>query len=165
MAVAFEVRLPKHAIVRFPARCVACAVPSPARTFRVATHAIGWWTALFVFGDRVGVDVPACEPCARTLAWRRRGRILSSVVFVVAGVLAATSLVDYHGPFRKWVLAPVALAVCLPWILWSTFFPPVVELTAYSEHVDYEFRDRSYAEDFASVNDTTVTGRDPGGTG
>ena len=44
--------------------------------------------------------------------------------------------------------------VCLaPYILWEIFFPPAIDITAYSESIDYEFRDSDYAFDFAELND------------
>ena len=44
--------------------------------------------------------------------------------------------------------------VCLaPYILWETYFPPSIDITAYSESVDYEFRDSDYAYSFAALNE------------
>ena len=46
------------------------------------------------------------------------------------------------------------ILVCLaPYILWEMFFPPAIDITAYSESIDYEFRDPDYAFDFAELND------------
>ena len=40
----------------------------------------------------------------------------------------------------------------LPLVAWEIFFPPAFDITAYKESVDYEFRDRDYAHDFAELN-------------
>jgi len=40
-----------------------------------------------------------------------------------------------------------------PFFLWETLFPPAIELTAYSDTVDYEFRDESYAFAFGVLNE------------
>ena len=59
---------------------------------------------------------------------------------------------DVPKPFRKWLVVGAVIAVLVPWFLWETFFPPPIDLTAYSDTVDYEFRDRIYAEEFAALN-------------
>lgn len=40
----------------------------------------------------------------------------------------------------------------LPWVVWQTFMPAVVDLTAYDDTIDYEFRDRAYANEFLQLN-------------
>ena len=38
----------------------------------------------------------------------------------------------------------------------QVFSPPVVDITAHSDRVDYEFKDAGYAAEFASLNDATI---------
>ena len=54
--------------------------------------------------------------------------------------------------FQRWSLL-ISLLICLsPYFLWEVFFPPAIELTAYTDSVDYEFRDEAYAMKFAELN-------------
>ncbi|MEO1998678.1 MAG: hypothetical protein ABGZ17_25820 [Planctomycetaceae bacterium] len=53
---------------------------------------------------------------------------------------------------RKWVAMALILVCAAPWFFWEVFFPPSIDITAYSESVDYEFRDSDYAHDFADLN-------------
>ncbi|MBL8794316.1 MAG: hypothetical protein JNM56_10460 [Planctomycetia bacterium] len=39
-----------------------------------------------------------------------------------------------------------------PWFLWQLFFPPPLDLTVYTDTVDYEFKDEEYAAEFAALN-------------
>jgi hypothetical protein len=48
----------------------------------------------------------------------------------------------------------IALICLVPWLAWETVFPPPIDLTAFSETVDYEFRDPEYAEEFMELNHT-----------
>ena len=41
----------------------------------------------------------------------------------------------------------------LPWFVWETIFPPPLDLTAYSDSVNYEFRDAGYVDDVARINE------------
>lgn len=55
-------------------------------------------------------------------------------------------------PLRKWVAMALMLVCLCPYFLWEVFFPPSIDITAYSESVDYEFRDADYAYEFAELN-------------
>ena len=66
--------------------------------------------------------------------------------------LAAWLLAGFSGPWKRWALVGIALVCVLPWILWESAFPPAFDMTAYTNTVDYEFRDAAYADEFASLN-------------
>ena len=154
--LATGVKLSKSKLARWPARCIRCGTP-PTTKLRVYTHAIGWWTALFAFGSRFTVEVPSCEPCKRKVLWQRRIRFVVMMVFLVVGVIVAGRVLDSTRGLRIWLAALIALGVALPWILWEVLVPRVVELTAYSNDVKYEFADREYAEEFAALNDAEIS--------
>jgi hypothetical protein len=157
MPLATDVNLPKDHIPIFPDRCVCCGRERPGGVFRIGTQAIGWWTLLSHFGPRFTAEVPACGACRVRMRRQRWLRFLISAAFVVAGVSIAMSLLKwYHGPFKKWLAMGITLIFLTPLILWETLFPPPVDLTAYAETVDYEFRDAEYAADFAELNQVEV---------
>jgi hypothetical protein len=66
--------------------------------------------------------------------------------------LAFYFLKSYHGPFKKWIALAVTLGLMLPWFIFQASFPLPLDLTAYSDAVDYEFKDANYAEEFAELN-------------
>ncbi len=68
--------------------------------------------------------------------------------------VAAYLLAEYHGPFKRWIATGIAMLCLLPLIVWETIFPTPIDLTAFSESVDYEFRDADYAAEFASLNNS-----------
>jgi hypothetical protein len=75
------------------------------------------------------------------------------LLFTAAGLgVAVAVLGSLHGLARRWLAIGIAIVVMAPWFVWQAVFPPPIELTAYSETVDYEFRDRAYAEEFAALN-------------
>ena len=75
------------------------------------------------------------------------------LLFVVAGVvLAFWLLASYKGFGRKWLAAAITLIFCTPYFLWEVFWPRPADITAYSDTVDYEFRDPDYAAEFAELN-------------
>jgi hypothetical protein len=154
MHLSTDVNLPKTLRPTFPDRCVACGLPCPDSTIPVGTHAIGWWTiALWVHGARFSVDVPACEACRRQMVRQRWLRLFVCGVFVVVGLgVALYVLGSFRGPLHRWLAMGIALLCLLPWIAWEIVSPPPIDLTAYSDTVDYEFRDEDYAQEFAMLN-------------
>lgn len=54
---------------------------------------------------------------------------------------------------RKWVAVGLVAICLLPYWLWEVFFPPIIDITSYTENVDYEFRNAEYAYEFAELND------------
>ena len=157
MPMSHDVCLPRDRVPVFPPRCVACG-GRPETTVRVSTRSIGWWTiVLLTGGRRVRADVPACHACAGRMRRERVVNLLADAAVIVGGAGIAIWLLGwYRGPFRKHLLVAVAIACCLPAILWEVFRPPAVGLTARSDTVDYEFRDFAYASDFAAANGGTV---------
>src|SRR5207302_1659757 len=115
-----------------PDRWVACGQLQPGATIKVCTNAIGWWTiAFWMFGPRFCVDVPACVSCHERMIRQKWFSRLLTWGFAAIGVVAAGSLLAaYRGPFKRWLAMGIALVCMLPLILWETFFPPVIDLTA-----------------------------------
>lgn len=150
-AMVSTVRLPKTKAPDFPKLCVACNAVAPRASVRMFTSAIGWWTALFAFGAIHRVDIPACQVCARRLWWTRLFRFLVTVLCISVGVGIADHLTRGMR-WRKLICLGGALLALLPWLVWQAIFPAAVDMTAYEKTIDYEFRDRDYAEEFAALN-------------
>jgi hypothetical protein len=166
MPLSTDVRLPKAQEPVFPDRCVVCGQPDPVDRVEVATGSTGWWTWLLRHsGERFSVQAPACPDCVLRLTARRRRDIVLLYLFAIAAVGVATYLFgSVRGPHRKWLTIGLALAGLVPYAVWQAFFPPPIDLTAHSDTVDYEFRDRDYAEEFAALNGakTDTSPEEPG---
>jgi hypothetical protein len=52
-----------------------------------------------------------------------------------------------------WLLAIIFLT---PLWLWYRLVPPILRVTTHAERIDFRFRNRDYAEEFARVNATDV---------
>lgn len=154
MPLSTDVNLPRTRTPVFPDRCVACGLPQPGYFIRVSTHSIGWWTlVLWTHGARFSVEVPACEPCRHQMIRQRWVRLAVCGIFVVVGVgVAVYTLGSLHGPIKRWLALGIALLCMLPWFAWELVSPRPIDLTAYAETVDYEFRDEAYAQEFAQLN-------------
>ena len=63
---------------------------------------------------------------------------------------------NYRGPLKKWLAMGLALACLAPVFLWEALRPAAIDLTAYADSVDYEFRDADYAHEFAALDNAEV---------
>jgi hypothetical protein len=160
---AVTVNLPKSRVAVFPARCIGCGADGPDTTWRVYTHAIGWWTVVFQgFGPRFSAEAPACRECRGRLRRGVAARIAMNWVLAFVGVgLAAWALGWQQGFWGKWMFIGLALLAFLPLLVWEHVFPPALDMTAYSETVDYDFRDAAYAEEFQKLNRVEAVSVEP----
>ncbi len=53
---------------------------------------------------------------------------------------------------RKWAMMGLAILCLLPQIVFEVFFAKPFDVTAYADSVDYEFKSKDYAVEFASLN-------------
>jgi len=155
MPLSTDVKLPRDVEPVWPDACVRCGGPNHGHTTKLCTRTIGWWTyLLWIFGRMHSVRVPACERCAWRIQFGRVVAFLIIVAISVAGVaLAMWLLSDDGGPAKRWLAMGVALLGIAPFVLWQVFFPPAIDITCYSETIEYEFRDGMYAMAFALLND------------
>jgi hypothetical protein len=81
-------------------------------------------------------------------------KLVVEAILVAHGVCFAAYLLggSLRGPFKRWLALGIALLCMLPWFVWETVFPRPIDLTAYAQSVNYEFRDEDYAEEFAELN-------------
>lgn len=155
MPLSTDVNLPRKHAAKFPSRCVRCGTDPADGIVRLWTHTIGWWTWVFwVLGRGFTTHVPACAGCSWRIRFQRVGSfVITLAVAALFLFLAWPYLNDLVArPLRKWVAMALMLVCLCPYFLWEVFFPPSIDITAYSESVDYEFRDADYAYEFAELN-------------
>jgi hypothetical protein len=156
MPLSTDVNLPKSHVPRFPDKCVVCGRQSPASTVRLMTGSIGWWT-LFVwwYSKPFIVKAPACAACSWRLHGNRFFTLLVTILLVVVAIWIVWPMFADMVPrsVRKWAALGLGLVCLSPFILIQVFFPPAFDITAFSDSVDYEFRDSQLAYEFANLND------------
>ena len=159
MSLSTDVNLPKHHKARFPDRCVVCGRSSPESTVRLCPGAIGWWTwLLWMFGKPFTVKAPACTACGWWLHLRRVVSLLITLGTVIVAFWFLWPIVSDQLPraARKWIMMGLGLLCLAPQIIYEVFFPHPFDITAYSDNVDYEFRDEDLAYEFAELNEDAV---------
>ena len=53
---------------------------------------------------------------------------------------------------RKWILLGIGIVCLLPQIAYELVFPHPFSITAHKDSVDYEFREKVMADEFAALN-------------
>jgi hypothetical protein len=149
-----DVTLPKSVRPIFPDRCVGCGVPDPGYLLRLGALEGGWrLLAGWVFGARFLVDVPVCTVCGPQIVRQRRLRRFVCGMCVIAGVsLAVYVLGNILIRIKRWLAMGIVLACMIPWFLYETYWPRPIQLRAFPDSIDYQFRDEEYAEEFRSLN-------------
>ena len=96
--------------------------------------------------------MPWKRPPARGALWFRwllTIALIGAATFLIGPVL---DQVPIQRHLRTWALAGAVLLALMPYFIWESIFPPPLDLTAYTDVVEYEFRDREYADEFATLN-------------
>lgn len=76
-------------------------------------------------------------------------------MFLILAVLAVGVIypwAKWFGVARQYVGVALACLVLLPYFVWEALFPPPFDITAYSDRIEYEFKDPVYAAEFAELN-------------
>jgi len=108
-----------------------------------------------MFGRGFTVHVPACSRCGWRIRCQRVGGILLTLAIAAAFMFFVWPHLDdfVARSIRKWVAMGLILVCLAPYFLWEVLFPPSIDITAYPDKVDYEFRDPEYAYEFAALNE------------
>lgn len=107
-----------------------------------------------MFGRGFVTHAPACSGCGWRIRIQRTGGFFLTLAIGTAVMFLVWPYLDdfVARSLRKWVAMGLALASISPYIFWETFFPPSIDITAFSDSVEYEFRDSDYAHEFAALN-------------
>jgi hypothetical protein len=144
-------KLPKEFVPVFPDRCVVCLKEQPGATARV----VGKGPSRSPIRGWFSVVVPACPACGSRLRWQAAFRFLRTIL--VAGIsMGGAAWLFYKWGFRNAALGGMSVGVAaialLGLVIWEMFHPPQFKIDVGLANVDYEFRDRQYAEEFAALN-------------
>lgn len=155
MVTSTDVNLPRAHPAVYPKRCVRCGGDHQGHNIRLWTHTIGWWTVVFwMFGQGFTTRPPACRKCALPIRIHRiGGTVLGLMVAVLFMIFVWPQLDDFVArSLRKWVALGLVMVCFSPYLLWESIFPPAIDITAFKDSVDYEFRDEDFAHEFAELN-------------
>lgn len=153
MPEAYAVQLSRHQTAKFPQLCAICESPDPQERVTVRSGVLRWSMLFWPFTGLVSAKVPTCRTCSKQFRRKRLIRTFLEWTLLSAAVLATFWLFGtYRGPFRKWLLVLASCLIALPHIIWASMFPPAIDLTAFRDHVQYEFTNQSFAAKFAALN-------------
>lgn len=162
------VTLPRDTSPVFPDRCVVCGIVRPAaavtlmHTARVTGEArsfrlMGWTTR------RIRYGVPTCVHCATDLRSRlARRRFIESVgclalIGIGLTLMATLRNYGYNGRLRAYAAIAVFIAGASPYMFWRRKRDAVpFRHEVDEESVDYSFRDKVYAGEFAAMNGVSI---------
>ncbi len=144
--------LPRGEEAVFPDRCVVCHAEHPGTYTRVIARNnlngrmlwLGWFS----------VRIPCCGSCAvRLQLWRVWDFCRTLVIGAASLAFGIIYLLPRLGDVATGL---TVLGLCgvgfLAVFIWNRFFPPAFNIDVRQTHVEYEFRDRSLAREFAEVN-------------
>ena len=146
------VTLPSGMPAGFPDQCVGCGQPSPGNKARLVTrdarHHIALWAGWLT------LRVPACRTCSRWLHLWRWWVSARTLLVGAAGVAFGLGVLLPRFPGFVTGIA-VLFLICgsfLAFFVLDRRFPPSFNIDLRGSLTDYEFRDYSYAEQFAALN-------------
>ena len=85
---------------------------------------------------------------------RSGGLLLTLVIAALFMIFLWPHIDDFvTDALRKWVALGLILFCLMPYFVWEVFWPPAIDITAFKDSVDYEFRSSDYAHDFAEMNE------------
>ena len=146
------VTLPTGMRAGFPDSCVGCGQRSPGNAARLVTRDARY--RLAIWAGWLRLRVPACRPCALWLHlwrwWSFVRTVLVGVVWVAFGILV---LLPRLPGFATGIVVLLLIGVSfLGFFFLDRRFPPSFNIDLRGPLADYEFRDWSYAEQFAALN-------------
>ena len=155
MATSTDVNLPRTCTPQFPDRCVVCGCQNPNSHVRLLTGSIGWWTVVFwTWGKFFIAKAPSCFGCA----WMLHGLRFISLLMTLTTISIAIWFIWPHikesvpPGIHKPAILVLALLCLLPKVIFEVFFPMPFDMTVFADSVDYEFKSKDYAVEFAVLN-------------
>src|SRR5262245_35035736 len=146
------VTLPTGMPASFPDQCVGCGQRFPGNSARLVTRDARYRTAFWA--GWLTLSVPACPVCARWLHLWRWWAFARTLLVGVAGVAfgIAVLLPRFPGFVTGITVLFLIIASFLAFFVIDRRFPPSFNIDLRGPFTDYEFRNWSYAEQFAALN-------------
>ncbi|TNE50271.1 MAG: hypothetical protein EP343_08940 [Deltaproteobacteria bacterium] len=155
----YDVLIPKEQQPIFPEQCIECGQDNPGDTVRFRSSMPTRKPLKEAVFKSWTFDVPCCPGCKRKF---HRGRRLGKVLFgvgVLVSVLLLLGVIQFWPGLLKsnWLgLLVVFGAIVLPVAAVNALVSAAVEVHPRGDSLYCSFRDSSYAEAFAELNDAEV---------
>ncbi len=145
----------------FPNRCVVCLRKNNLGMIEVRGEAVGYSGYLKWISGRSGrCKVPAHVGCARKLRrrnfWRNIGVLVLFAALGVVWFALGVNEVQMPFEFNKTSLCGAVAILFLPIFIAEELRPSPFRCREAETFVTFEFKDRTYAEEFAKLNDTKI---------
>ena len=116
---------------------------------RDGRHGAAIWNGWFT------LRVPCCRTCGERLhIWRAWNTIRT---LLIAGGAFAFGMIYLLPRMQGWLTGLTVLGLIVvgfgAQFVWNRFFPPAFDVDPNKIQVEYEFRDQSFGEEFARLND------------
>jgi hypothetical protein len=153
--------LPRNIEPAFPNRCVVCLRKNNVGMIEVKGEAVGFSGYFkWILGSSGRRKVPAHVGCARKLRrrnfWRNVGVLVLFTVLPIVWFALRINEVQMPFEFNKTSLCVAATILFLPIFIAEELRPSPFEFRESETFVTFEFKDQTYAKEFAELNDTEI---------
>lgn len=164
MAESFQVCLNINSKIVFPQKCVVCKKTCydtfPIRGNPDINFWVGGWKWLLRLTKKI--DVCCHRACAKKIkiSLLRRNYLLFIVV-----ALGLVITIYLFGPaylslgeriFSRFFLILLVFLLLIPPLIWQDRHPAIFEFVLNGDIIEFTFKDREYAEEFALLNNTKI---------
>jgi hypothetical protein len=154
-----DINLPIGQRPVFPDRCPICEKPGINDVIRLSggRGVLGWF-APRIAGRHIDIAIPAHTSCARSFTIQRRLINFADILIVFIIIFAALLLLRLlfpaiAGTWRTIIILALAFGYMFLRGIWTALIlPPRVDITVFNTTINYEFRSRPYAAEFARLN-------------
>lgn len=152
MGNVYSVALPRQHMPTFPNRCVVCGTDGPGSEklllARDGMKGVAIWAGWFA------LRVPACDGCRRRLSLRRFMDVAGTLV--IAGAAFAFGLLYLLPRLPGFATGIIVLGIIIAGFgvgfVVGRFYPARFDVDPHDRYVEYEFKDRAMAQEFAALN-------------
>jgi hypothetical protein len=148
-----NVNIDANALINFPGECVVCGKKGGLVKRKIICNPsgqFGYWK--WLIGKIEKLTLPIHEPCGKQV---NLAIVIRSVTLWLVATLVLLLVINLELE-KSYGLLLLGL-FGLPVILWQTYNPPHIEVREKnSNKIEFFFRERSYAKEFARLNNTEV---------
>jgi len=154
MTIGYEVVVDEREHVVFPAKCVVCGKLREGPSVSVQGNPVGYFGMWkWQFGLNQKIALPAHPGCGAQL---KKGILWRQMALVAGAILALTAAI-YSDSGRVGAVG-LSLVLLIPPILWQIHNPLPIEFLVSRGKIEFTFKDHSYADEFAALNDARISG-------
>ncbi len=160
MPLSTDVKLPRKYDPVFPDWCIVCG-EKPDTFTRVAHNGMSAifllvLPILYLFKWR-SIQVPVCRACKPKFLWQRWGR---TMIWLTIAIGVAAIFVPFFMTWspiaRRIAVLGIMVIFLIPYFVMDTLWPRIFDVSVNGDEIEYEFKSKKYAVEFAAINDEHV---------